>query len=447
MKTLAYRTGHRMIRIAIWMTGSQVILAVLATSALAAEVQVGGKLSHSLFYATDQGAVVQNETRYELTLDVHPSPDGRLYFSWKGAIPSSGDRAFSGSEQAGTSPLSLTPTLDEAYLDAYFPAVDLRVGRQIINWGTADGINPTNIINPRSLSVDALVEQEVAGTPVPAVQLAGDLGATLGLTAVGVLDFVPAPFPKEAVHQLAQDIATRGGSALESEWLNIDGVGSGNQYEWALRAEGMLAGYNVYASYFNGYTDLPALWMQLTNVSSPAFAVHGRYRRQQQFGLATAGTVRDMGVWCEATYTLPEKLDPLDAGSPTIIALSSNSGTWQAVAGADHTFTGNVYASGQFVYNQAGSLLLPYSPPGEKAGLYGVGLLRYTPNARSTWDAVAVVNLRDRGTVVAPGLTYELKPGIKLVVRYVDVVGGDDSEFGRLRPQFRGIASRLEALF
>jgi len=43
--------------------------------------------------------------------------------------------------------------LDEAYADIYLKNTDLRVGRQVVSWGTADGINPTNYINPRELSL------------------------------------------------------------------------------------------------------------------------------------------------------------------------------------------------------------------------------------------------------------------------------------------------------
>ncbi|MBE3597475.1 MAG: hypothetical protein IMX02_01255 [Limnochordaceae bacterium] len=452
MKKALKAIRARALALSAWGVAVLLLPLALASGAFASEVQVGGKLDHRLFYTADPSTVTQNETRYELTVEARPGPDGRVYLSWKGTVPFLEEKRFDGSETAGTSPAQLAPTLHEAYFDVYFPAADLRVGRQIINWGTADGINPTNVINPHTLSTDALVEREAAAIPVPAVRLSGGLGRSLGLTAVGILDFVPAPFPADPVRRLAESIAANvppGGTVPGESWLDIEGVGPGNQYEFALRAESMVAGYNVYASYFNGYTDLPALWMEPISGPPVAFKVSGRYRRQQQFGLATAGTVGDGGVWLEAAYTLPEKLDRLDLPAPASIALSSNEGTWQAVAGSDYTFASDVYVSGQLVYDQAGSLLLPYAPPGQKeAGLYGVGVLQYTPERSSTtWDVVSVVNLRDGGAVVAPGLTHELEPGVKLAVRYVDVVGGADTEFGGMRPQIRGVAARVEAAF
>lgn len=42
--------------------------------------------------------------------------------------------------------------LDEAYVDLYLGRFDFRLGHQIIVWGRADGINPTNVLTPSDLA-------------------------------------------------------------------------------------------------------------------------------------------------------------------------------------------------------------------------------------------------------------------------------------------------------
>jgi len=42
--------------------------------------------------------------------------------------------------------------LREAYVNAYMGPVDVRLGKQIVVWGRADGINPTNNITPQNLT-------------------------------------------------------------------------------------------------------------------------------------------------------------------------------------------------------------------------------------------------------------------------------------------------------
>ena len=425
---------QRLGRIA-WMVA---LLAALAVPSHAAEWQLSGEVGHYLFYSTGQDSLLQNELRYEIAVRGRLNWDGQVYVRWKGAA------ALSQTEDAAPlfekPPSSPWPSLDEAYVDVYLSAVDLRIGRQVVHWGTADGINPTDVVNPRSVSLDALVNRETHSRPVPAVQAAVYPGGAFGLTVVGVTDFVPAPFPEEAVRELAMAAALKAGG-LDTEWLSLEEPGPGGRYELAVRAETMLAGYNLYLSYFNGFDDYPALWMQPTQPPTPTgWRVYGQYRRQQQFGLAAAGTIGESSVWAEVAYTLPERVEELEA-SP--IALSSNRGNWMAVVGADRTFAGDVYVSGQLVSNQAGSLLLPYHPPGEEDGLYALGLVRYGPQSNRTWEALVFANLRDGGTVVSPGLTYELRPGIELTARYVTVVGSDTSEFGRLRSRLQGLATHV----
>ncbi len=55
---------------------------------------------------------------------------------------------------------------DAAYLDVYriLPHLDLRIGRQIVSWGSADKFNPTNNLNTLDFS-DPLAVRQGAGQP------------------------------------------------------------------------------------------------------------------------------------------------------------------------------------------------------------------------------------------------------------------------------------------
>lgn len=50
--------------------------------------------------------------------------------------------------------------LREAYVDVYAGPLDLRLGQQIIVWGRADGINPTNNLNPFDLRIRSPEEDD-----------------------------------------------------------------------------------------------------------------------------------------------------------------------------------------------------------------------------------------------------------------------------------------------
>ncbi len=326
--------------------------------------------------------------------------------------------------------------LGEAYLDVSLGPLDLRVGNQLVNWGTADGINPTSVVNPRDML--AVADLDIAGAPVPAVAATYYFANGSAVTGVLVLDFVPSAIPGE----LAQ--------------LEIEGKPDKfrDKLEVAIRGETMLGGHNVYASYFYGWQDLPAMWLQATVLPEPYPPVmmpRLKYRRMHQFGLATAGTLGDAAVWLEGAVTVPDKLDELDAPPPATMALSSNDPSFQIVAGADYTFdigTG-LFASAQLIYDSANALVSPYTQPGQerKAGVYSLLVTRYSPANDHQLELVGLVDLRGRAGLVIPRYTYKLAQAVELSVGAITGFGDDTSPLGAAVPAARGVFAGVKASF
>lgn len=325
--------------------------------------------------------------------------------------------------------------LGEAYLDVSWGPLDLRLGNQLINWGTADGINPTSVANPRDLL--SVTDLGMAGAPVPAVAATYYFGSASAVTGVLILDFVPAAIPG----QLAQvDMEGKPDSLQDS-------------LEFAVRGETMLGGHNVYASYFRGWQDLPAAWLQATGLPDPypPFAPHLKYRRMHQFGLATAGTLGDAGIWLEAAVTVPDKLQKLDEVPPYTMPLSSNDPYFQVVAGADYTFnigTG-LFASAQLIYDSANTLLSPYTQPGQerKAGIYSLLVTRYSPTDDHQLELVGLVDLTGRAGLVIPRYTYKPVQAVELSIGAIAGFGDNTSPLGLVVPAARGVIAGMKASF
>src|SRR5690625_3016950 len=102
----------------------------------AAQPVIRGQLDYDLGYSPALGEVNGNRLSYRLDLEANLGFDGKVHIGWDGHYDHVADRA--------------TMDLDEAYVDVYLHDADLRLGRQIVSWGTADGLNPTNVINPRA---------------------------------------------------------------------------------------------------------------------------------------------------------------------------------------------------------------------------------------------------------------------------------------------------------
>jgi hypothetical protein len=325
--------------------------------------------------------------------------------------------------------------LGEAYLDMSLGPVDVRLGNQLVNWGTADGINPTSVVNPRDLL--SVTDLGIAGAPVPAIAATYYFGSASAITGVLVLDFVPAAIPG----QLAQVEPEGKPDSLR------------DKLEFAVRGETMLGGHNVYASYFRGWQDLPAAWLRATELPDPypPFAPHLKYRRMHQFGLATAGTLGDAAVWLEGAVTVPDKLEELDAPPPATMPMSSNDSSFQVVLGADYTFnvgTG-LFASAQIIYDSANALLSPYTQPGEerKAGVYSLLVARYSPADDHQLELVGLVDLRGKAGLVIPRYTYRPAQAVELSIGAITGFGDDTSPLGAAVPAARGVIAGMKASF
>jgi hypothetical protein len=382
----------------------------------AATAEVSGELGYDLHYLTEAQSFGNSQLRYSLSLDGEVGLATVCRLSFKGG--------------AGYRPVSRTwweP--DEAYADAYLSQVDIRVGRQVINWGTADGLNPTSDINPRDYgSLSAL---QLKGKPVPAVMAAYYLPGGAGITGVCVLDFVPGDLPSELKLPPAS-----GGPA-----------GNGDQLEFAVRGELPVGGWPVYVTYFNGWDDLPAAWLTFADPLAPPPVPRTQYRRVQSAGVATAFDFRGASLWFEGAYKVPDHLDELDA--PMSLAMSSNDPYMQCVVGADYSFDNGLYASAQVVYHQGGSLLVPYFDPmvGGEAQTYVVARGQYSPRDKHDLELVALFNATDSGALLLPQYTYELAEATKLTLGAVWVTGSEKSELADLKEAAQGVLAGLTVSF
>ncbi|NOX37701.1 MAG: hypothetical protein GXO78_09210 [Calditrichaeota bacterium] len=86
--------------------------------------------------------------------------------------------------------------LREAYMDVYFPSFDLRIGRQQIIWGKADGVFITDIVSPKDLSEFLLRDFDEIRMGVTGVKLNYYRGNST-LEAVWLPVFTPTRFPDE----------------------------------------------------------------------------------------------------------------------------------------------------------------------------------------------------------------------------------------------------------
>ena len=246
--------------------------------------------------------------------------------------------------------------LNEAYLDLYLTNTDLRIGKQLINWGSAYEINPSSMTNPYDLTAFNPTEGKLG---VPAVKSQYYFDNTTFLTGVIITDFIESPVPRSLQETMVSDIkanfAEQIGSPygnriadqnliVEESKPNIEKLS-----EVELAANFMkrdVKGFDLSVSYFSGHEDLPSITSDLDKVSEELAYIARNYptqrttelkigyKRTQGFGFNAIGSIGSVGVWSELNYQINE----------------DDEKTIDVVLGSDYTFENNLYTVAQLIH-------------------------------------------------------------------------------------------------
>ncbi len=250
--------------------------------------------------------------------------------------------------------------------------LDLTIGRQIISWGTADKINPTDNLNPLDLE-DVLDFGRRRGAD--ALRLDYYLSNDWYIEAVAEPFYRPANLPIGMYADLLdpqQFIKLPEGLTMASfsQTLVMPGNTLSSQFVGGLKVKGFVAGFDFSLSYVYGRDYLPlfdTLEMQVLDAQgNVAVDANFYYPRHHILGADFAGNILGIGVWGEAAAFLPKDdivmttvLHTVDMTQfpPQPVTITQDSVLQQKgkpyvkyVLGADYTFPAGVYANFQFVH-------------------------------------------------------------------------------------------------
>ncbi|MGE5588090.1 MAG: hypothetical protein ACM3ZO_07735 [Clostridia bacterium] len=412
------------------------------------EIKVSGEVQHDLAISLRGDGVTANVVSYALSLSAEFGGTGRaasgdVYISIKG-------------EYDLQSESGKLVDLDEAYVDLYLSGADLRLGQQVVSWGTAYGLNPTSYVNPvpsAALSasgsgipgIGGVGGLELAGLPVPAVSATiypswGDAGLVAVVNPR--LQGVPLPADTQAAilqgvaSQVAKPLERFGGKAVpSSDRFSVEPPESlSDRLEYAARVGTRMGNWDLYVSAFRGWDDYPVLWVSTTLVSPTELRVDPKaaYRKVTEAGAAVSCTWGPYTLWGEGSYAWPEYVPELD--DPNNIAFSSNEPHWRAVMGGDRTFgdSNDVYLMAEYIYNSNGSILVPYEfvPGGAQARHYAVGAVRWQPGADHQFEVSGIYCANDGSYVAMPRYTYQVDECTSLWLGLALPGGGEETEFG-----------------
>lgn len=337
-----------------------------AQEALGQAANVGGFVSVDRRFGIggDSVTVANFYNRFRPELSVSPAEDVYLFASLDIRSYDFPDVKSENDLEDPESHFPTDVTLWEGYVQLWSfltDDLDLRVGKQRIQWGTADKLNPTDQVNGYDLS--DLVDF-TARVPTWAVQAEYYIGG-LAFTAVW------SPTVHAPIMPRGGAALFFGGSALGAGDLQIDSldlriqrpsnrISNGFQ---AVKVAGNVAGADYSLSYMTGYDGVP--YLKRVDIRAPEAATGAEgteglltlgFTRAQTAGADLALEVGGIGVWGEGALVFPRSEE--GAVSTTVGATTSedrfvalDSRTYlRSTIGLDYTFFGGWYANLQWAH-------------------------------------------------------------------------------------------------
>jgi hypothetical protein len=311
--------------------------------------------------------------------------------------------------------------LREAYAGARYGPVDVRAGKQIIAWGRADRINPTDNLTPRDFTL-LVPDDEDQRFGVTAIRATYFLGS-VSLTGVWLLDFEPSVVPLRRPPPPLRVRERDPGGGLDRGALRLEQTGAA--VDWSL-------------SYFDGLGTIPDL---APSPLAPELVL--RSHRVRVVGADAATALGPYGLRGEAAYTFTEDGDGDDPRiqNPFLFL----------VVGGDRTFLEHLNVNLQYVLRVVTRYRSPSAiadPLAREVAIQAALLtnqldrVQHSVAARisHSWlhetlaaELVGIVTVERFGWVLRPRVTYALSDRWRLTAGG-DVFGGERRAFfGNLR--------------
>ena len=320
----------------------------------------------------------------------------------------------------------------DAFMSRRLGSLDLRVGRQVIPWGRADGINPTDNLTPRDFTMLAAndADDRLGASALKATWHRGGLS----LTGVWLPEFVPHVVP----------LPVPPGATLDD--TPVDGP----RRRWGVRLDQSGAAVDWSVSWFEGPDLAPDLGVDQRR------RITLGYPRVRVVGGDAVAVVGRYALRLEAAYTATPDADGTNPFVRNPFAL--------VVAGIERTFREyaniNVQYVGRFV-RRHGAIPSSLGPQETAVARQHAILANQTSGAqhgltvrvanrwrRETLDAevAAAGFLGPAGYVVKPRIAWSVTDRWKLVAGG-DWFDGDDESFYRLLRQNAAFFTELRWSF
>ncbi|MFQ6084074.1 MAG: DUF1302 family protein [Candidatus Aminicenantia bacterium] len=326
--------------------------------------------------------------------------------------------------------------LDEAYIDLYLGNFDFRLGKQIIVWGKADGINPTDNITPWDFSDFLDTDDERIGVfALKANYYIGDWtfeGILIPIFTPSILPLRNSRWFPDFPEEISNPMYPASGSpTVKTSYEFLDQTlpdESFDEAQFAVKLSSTFSGWDVSLSYYSGWNNLATFHRILQPVSSDSLHIilQSKYHRRKVAGADFSTTSGKLGIRGEAAYYFTE--DP-NGEDPEI-----DDPYFQYVIGIDRTFSDLIGDNNLFVLIQWIQEIPKNNVEYRKDDLNHIFQksitvrLEYELGNYAKLIVEGVYNIKGKDYYLRPNFSYEVTDAVTLDI-CGDILGGESDTF------------------
>lgn len=341
--------------------------------------------------------------------------------------------------------------LREAYVNTYIGPFDFRIGHQIVVWGRADGINPTDVITPKNMLIRSPDKDDRReGNFLLRFFLNMQ---PFRLEAIWVPVFSPSVVPTSLL-PFPPNIALGEPNCPDTRLNN-------SAFAFKLNLE--LPSFDGSLSYFNGHNPFPGISSDLTDFSYNyhTLTIFLKSYRLHLIGADFSTTLAgSFGLRGEVAYRRPHKDNKFNIYIPN--------SDLQYVIGLDKEFSGNfsviLQYIGRYVFN-----FRDLAPPADLSGFLEYELerknrmitsqqyeLSHSLSCRAEkkmfhetlrLEVLGMANLTSEEFLLRPKVTYDIADSLTFSFGGELYSGPDDTLFGSLDSALSSVFFELKAFF
>lgn len=319
--------------------------------------------------------------------------------------------------------------LKQAYIDFYSDWFTVRFGRQLMTWGKADEMNPTDILNPQDMSI-ILEEKIIRKIGLFAVKT-NWFFCDMELETIWKPEFESMRIPEPGSRWGFFSIP--GVTEIPAPDYPDDDL---DKTEWGLKLSRTVSQFDLAVTWFDGWDNIFTPEFTRDPQTQQDELTRLSFHRTKMFGGAFAGSISTVGIWGEGAYFLTED----HAG----VKRNIKNPYFQYVIGSDYTFFDGLRINIQYLQEVATKIddseergleddmisRLGLAIPLRQA-LTGRVELRFGSGAAHAVEIFGIYDLDNDGYLMGPKLTLSPEDAVNIEIGASIFNGSGNSLFGR----------------